>query len=290
MARRQQSPPKHTPKTVIPTTGATHKLSPLTFGDFLPLKYQVTVKENDTSSLEDEIQLGDTDGKDTPKRRLQFSDADMSSQPTPNAPAQVKGNHGNGKTLNFIPPVIKEGIFTVQIEEEDIRLQVEEWENALIRYVIGGNPSEAQMTEFIRKVWGFVGLPKILYHENGYYVFKFQNTIDREKVMQTGQYFYGSKPMILRNWELDFELNVEMYNQIPIWVRFPSLPVGYWSVRALSKLASAIGIPLYTDGITANAENLAYDRVLIEVDLAKSLPNVIVETPTGPWDQNIEYE
>ncbi|KAG5632033.1 hypothetical protein H5410_003750 [Solanum commersonii] len=56
--------------------------------------------------------------------------------------------------------------------------------------------------------------------------------------------------MILRIWELDFELNVGMYNQIPIWVRFPSLPMGYWSIKALRKLASAIGIPLYTDGFT----------------------------------------
>lgn len=61
------------------------------------------------------------------------------------------------------------------------------------------------MAEFIRKVWGFVGLPKILYHEykDGYYVFKFQNTIDKEKsdanrvvflciiIFQFGLYFPG---------------------------------------------------------------------------------------------------
>ncbi|KAK4737274.1 hypothetical protein R3W88_000971 [Solanum pinnatisectum] len=72
--------------------------------------------------------------------------------------------------------------------------------------------------------------------------------------MQTGSYFYGNKPMILRIWELDFKLNIDLYNQIPIWVRFPSLPIGYWSIKAFRKFASAIGIPLYTDGFTANAE------------------------------------
>ncbi|WMV09345.1 hypothetical protein MTR67_002730 [Solanum verrucosum] len=109
---------------------------------------------------------------------------------------------------------VKEGILTVQIEEEDIRLQVKEWEYALIG----------------------------------------------EKVMQTGPYFYGNEPMILRIWELDFELNADMYNQIPIWVRFPSLPMGYWSIKALRKLASAIGISLYTDGFTANVEKIYYAK------------------------------
>ncbi|KAK6773972.1 hypothetical protein RDI58_029211 [Solanum bulbocastanum] len=58
--------------------------------------------------------------------------------------------------------------------------------------------------------------------------------------------------------------------QIPIWVKFPSLPVGYWSVQALSKVASAIGIPLYTNGFTTNAEKISYARVLIEVDISKN--------------------
>lgn len=63
--------------------------------------------------------------------------------------------------------------------------------------------------------------------------------------------------MILRNWELDFNFDADMISQIPIWVKFPRLLVGYWSVKVLSKVASAIGVPLYTDGFTANAEKIS---------------------------------
>lgn len=48
--------------------------------------------------------------------------------------------------------------------------------------------------------------------------------------MQYGPYFYGNKPIILRYWELDFEFDVDMYRQIPIWVKFLGLHVGYWSI------------------------------------------------------------
>lgn len=291
MARHRQPSHTHTPKIVMSDTGEAQQLVPITFGSFLPPNFHTIMEENDDSRAEDVIYWENATGKDTPKRRLQFYDAGTSMRPTPAVPEPVRGNRSNGKTLNFVPPVIKEGILTVQIDEEDICLQVQEWETALIGYVIGHNPYELQMTAYVKKVWGFVELPQVLYHDDGYYVFKFHTIADKERVMQAGPYFYGNKPMILRNWQLDFEFNADMFHQIPIWVKFPRLPLGYWSVKALSKVASAIGVPLYTDGFTAKAEKISYARVLIEVDITKTLPDaVVVETPSGPWNQPIEYD
>ena len=45
-----------------------------------------------------------------------------------------KGNHNNGKTLNSIPPMLKEGIITLKIEE-DISLQIKDWETILVGYI-----------------------------------------------------------------------------------------------------------------------------------------------------------
>ena len=47
-----------------------------------------------------------------------------------------KGNHNNGKTLNSIPPMLKEGIITLKIEE-DISLQIKDWETTLVGYIFG---------------------------------------------------------------------------------------------------------------------------------------------------------
>lgn len=59
-------------------------------------------------------------GKLTSKRRLQFSKVGTSIQPTLKDKGTAMGNRSNGKNLNFIPPMIKEGTLTVQIKEEDI--------------------------------------------------------------------------------------------------------------------------------------------------------------------------
>lgn len=72
----------------------------------------------------------------------------------------------------------------MRIEEEDISRQVKEWENAVIGYVLGGNPYEEQMNEYVKKVWKFVSNTQVLWHDNGYFIFKFQMIAEKEKVMQ----------------------------------------------------------------------------------------------------------
>ncbi|KAG5585785.1 hypothetical protein H5410_046219 [Solanum commersonii] len=248
------------------TKSKTFEYANLDFSNFD--KTRTSPEEIDDSSVEDEIHLKNADGKETPKRRLHFSGVEMSKHPTP-AGDSDKGNHNNGKTLNFIPHMLKEGILT-------------ESETPLIDYIIGDNPYELQMLEYAKKV---------LYHDDGYYVLKFCNIAEKEYVMQAGPYFFGNMPMILRNWYVDFELDGDMFSQIPIWVKFPRLPVRYWSFTTLSKVASAMRIRLGTDGFTAKAEKISYARVLFEIDISKVLPDtIVVETPSGPWNQSIEYE
>ncbi|KAH0672538.1 hypothetical protein KY290_024769 [Solanum tuberosum] len=97
--------------------------------------------------------------------------------------------------------------------------------------------------------------------------------------------------MILRNWDVDYELDADMFSQISIWVQFPRLPVRYWSFTTLSKVSSAIGISLVTNRLTAKAEKVSYARVMFEMDISKVLPDtIVVETPSGPWNQSVEYE
>ena len=55
-----------------------------------------------------------------------------------------KGNHNNGKTLKSIPPMLKEGIITVKIEKEDIRLKIKDWETTLVGYIFGYNRINCQ--------------------------------------------------------------------------------------------------------------------------------------------------
>ncbi|PHU03155.1 hypothetical protein BC332_28406 [Capsicum chinense] len=56
-----------------------------------------------------------------------------------------------------------------------------------------------------------------------------------------GPYTYRNRPIILRNLSIDFEFKPECLHKVPLWVKFPSLPLRFWSTKSLSKLASVIG-------------------------------------------------
>ncbi|XP_019263108.1 PREDICTED: uncharacterized protein LOC109240883 [Nicotiana attenuata] len=128
-------------------------------------------------------------------------------------------------------------------------------------------------------------------HAEGYCIFRFNTIADRDQVLQSGPYSYRNKPMVLKLWEVDFSLSSDVLSTIPVWFRFPGLPVGFWSTEALSKMASAIGKPLYTDKFTAHFEKISYARILVEIDAAYPLPDQIeIETPYGPKIQAIEYD
>ncbi|XP_075079835.1 uncharacterized protein LOC142165106 [Nicotiana tabacum] len=138
------------------------------------------------------------------------------------------------------------------------------------------------MENFVENVWNFFIKPKILYHDDGYYIFRFDSESDRERVMQFGPYTFHNKPFILKNWLIDFVFDPERLTIVPLWVRIPSLSVGYWSTEALSKLASVVGKPMYTDLFTAEMDRISYAIVLVDTDISHPLPNGLeLYTPPG---------
>ncbi|OIT32167.1 PREDICTED: uncharacterized protein LOC109207699 [Nicotiana attenuata] len=196
-----------------------------------------------------------------------------------------------GKTLNYVPPAIRDGTFIVQINAEDTREREIYWSTALIEYVLGDNPYEKSMDNYITNVWNFVEKPQILYHDEDYYIFRFQNTEERDLVLQAGPYTYHNKPLILQHWSMDFKFDPGCMSVIPLWIKFSGLPLGFCSIEVLSKLASVVGKPLYTDRITAEMEKVSYARVLVEADVSHPLPDSFeMQTPRGIINQQIEHD
>ncbi|XP_059290159.1 uncharacterized protein LOC132043716 [Lycium ferocissimum] len=142
-------------------------------------------------------------------------------------------------SLTYIPPSIRNGTFVVEIVEEDIREPEEYWSTALIGYVLGDNPYEKSMDNYVTN-------------------------------------------------SMDFDFVPDCLNAIPLWVKFPCLPLGYWSTEALSKLASVVGKPMYIDKFTAGMDRISFARVLVEADISHPLPEEIeIHTPTGRFGHEL---
>lgn len=72
--------------------------------------------------------------------------------------------------------------------------------------------------------------------------------------------------MMIKKWSLGMQLNKELLNSIPIWVRFPNLPLDYWTEDDICCIASVLDSPIKLDKFTEGIIKIAYARVLIEIN------------------------
>ncbi|XP_019260681.1 PREDICTED: uncharacterized protein LOC109238650 [Nicotiana attenuata] len=194
--------------------------------------------------------------------------------------------------LSFIAPIIKNGEVTVELCKEEIEEETQKWKLALILYVVGGSPTIGAMERYIASVWNFVAKPKAYFHNDGYFVVRFNSIEDRDEVLYLGPHMLNNMPIIVKMWSGDFDFNKEVLQTIPVWVKYPNLPLNCWGKRSLSRISSGLGIPLYADARTTQVDRISYARVLVEMDVTKELPGSIkVTDPNGrEFIQEIAYD
>ncbi|XP_019261965.1 PREDICTED: uncharacterized protein LOC109239829 [Nicotiana attenuata] len=110
--------------------------------------------------------------------------------------------------------------------------------------------------------------------------------------MAKGPYTFNNRPLVLKNWMPDFEIDKEPMRVMPLWVNFPGLPIQCWAEENLGRIASCLGKPVCTDRLTAECERISYARVLIEMDITQPMPDELkLEQKDGKIRvQSVEYE
>ncbi|CAI8595563.1 unnamed protein product [Vicia faba] len=114
-------------------------------------------------------------------------------------------------------------------------------------------------------------MPDLYYNDTSYFIARFKNNEDQEKVMEQGPYFIYGKPLFLKYWSPDFEIKEDILRVLPLWITLPNLPMHLWGKKSISNIASTIGKPITTDECTAKKLCISYARVLVEVDITQKL-------------------
>ncbi|XP_019256569.1 PREDICTED: uncharacterized protein LOC109235000 [Nicotiana attenuata] len=181
-----------------------------------------------------------------------------------------------GMDLSFIAPTLKNGKVIVELCKEEIEEETLKWKQALILYVVGGIPTIGATERYIASVWKFIAKPKVYFHNDGYFMVRFNSIEDRDEVLYSGPHMPNNKPIIVKVWSADFDINKEVLQTIPVWF----------------KISSGLGIPLYADACTTQVDRISYARVLVEMNVAKELPRSIkVTDPNGrEFVQEIAYD
>jgi hypothetical protein len=82
---------------------------------------------------------------------------------------------------------------------------------------------------------------------------------------------HGNRPLVLKRWQPNMQFLKGDLDRVPVWVRLYNVPLEYWTIKRLSCVAIAIGVPLYADHTTLLRKRLSYARVCIGIDASKTL-------------------
>ncbi|XP_058732715.1 uncharacterized protein LOC131604280 [Vicia villosa] len=201
-------------------------------------------------------------------------------------------NPSKGLTIQYVAPSLVDGEVEIEIEEDDVQSEILFWENALILYALGENFSMNMIKNFMVKTWNFVKIPNMYYNDEGYFILRFHSHEDLDAVLMRGPYTMRNVPLLIQEWRADFNLKRDMLRTLPIWIKLPQLPLYLWEAKSLSKIGSAIGVPLVTDECTASKHRVSYAKILVEVDITKEMVKEIAikDNEGRKFTQFVEYE
>ncbi|CAK8576479.1 unnamed protein product [Lathyrus sativus] len=123
--------------------------------------------------------------------------------------------------MEYVAPKLVNGVIEIEIEQEDIEIEVQFWDNALVLYVVGEGLSMNTVKNFMQKMWNFLKIPDLYYHDEGYFLLRFNSHEDRDAVMMKGPYTIRNMHMILKERRPEFNLKKDLLRTLPIWIKLP---------------------------------------------------------------------
>lgn len=189
----------------------------------------------------------------------------------------VKGNRTQQECLMlpYFPPNGKK----IVIDKADFQDIEARMGFCLVGLFAGRYPGNRAVDDLIKR-WP---VPcKFFNHASGWIVFRFNTEEDRRAVFHGGPYSTFGRNLILKIMPRDFNFSIKGVSVLPLWVQFPSLPLGCWNITSLGRVASGVGNPIMTDLATYNMDKVSYARMLVDVDIAQPLVRELeIELPSG---------
>ena len=143
------------------------------------------------------------------------------------------------------------------------------------------------LTFKLNAIWNPIAKMDYVNLGKDYFLIKFSNSKDYDKVLQGGPWFIGEHFLAIKPWEPYFKASEAKLNSIAIWVRFPELPIEFYDLEALKEIGSVIESVLRVDSYTTTSSRGSYARLCIQIDMDKPL---ITSIKVGRLVQRVMYE
>ena len=102
-------------------------------------------------------------------------------------------------------------------------------------YVVCQNPTLTSISQYVNVLWQLNHEPAIFKREEGFFIVKLKTKEDRDRILLARPHLFYSKAMIVKKWCASFNFPEEILKVVPLWVKFPNLPLNCWGWRLSKK-------------------------------------------------------
>ncbi|XP_062099989.1 uncharacterized protein LOC133805855 [Humulus lupulus] len=193
--------------------------------------------------------------------------------------------------LHYEEPIMKNGKKVAQIDLAEVAEQAQNWNSAVICMVLGANLPFAVFEGFVKRIWGHLGIERVVRMHMGLTIVKFNDEATRDFVLENGIVQFDRKPVIMQPWTQDLD-SIRLVRFVPLWIQLSNLGLQYWGKKCLSALVSTIGKPIMVDKFTNDRSMIRFARVLVEMEITDDPPFIIyfVNERGQIQEQFVEYE
>lgn len=182
---------------------------------------------------------------------------------------------------------IVDGVPSIDFSDRVYQILEKEMSTSIILKILGRNIGISTLQNKLYGIWRPSKPFQLMNIENGYFLAKFQNSIDYDKVLSQGPWIIFDYYLNVQPWSIDFNSNLPYPNLIQTWIRFPRLPSHLYKRQILMEIGSLIGKITKLDINTDSRARGRYARMVVFVNLGRPLISKILINGNP---QRIEYE
>lgn len=155
------------------------------------------------------------------------------------------------------------GVGMTRAEKIEARLP---WCNSLIIKLVGRPIGYHYLLRRIQAMWKMQGDPLLIDIGFDFYIVKLARREEYERAMFEGPWMIGENYLHVQRWKANFCPETEIITSLPVWIRFPLLPLEYYKPAWLKRVADQIGRTIRVDNTTLTTVRGRFARVCVEVD------------------------
>jgi hypothetical protein len=126
--------------------------------------------------------------------------------------------------------------------------------------------------------------------QRDFFVVVFESTNDRDKVFNSGPWFWGRAGLSMQLWTPAFNPSTDCISSAPVWVRLSYLPLHFWGDESLQSIGN--GLSKFLCRSPDSKPTLStFARICVEMDFTKGFPaEIILQGKDYSRNQKIDYE